>query len=86
MIRRQLITALGVVVLMTVMLGLVYPFAVTGVSQVAFHSKANDSLVKVNGKLVDTSHRIESDAELSIVHHEQHMNEVDYNIWTEYRS
>jgi hypothetical protein len=20
------------------------------------------------------------------VHHEQHMNEVDYNIWTEYRS
>jgi 4-amino-4-deoxy-L-arabinose transferase-like glycosyltransferase len=27
-----------------------------------------------------------ADAELSIVHHEQHMNEVDYNIWTEYRS
>jgi 4-amino-4-deoxy-L-arabinose transferase-like glycosyltransferase len=25
-----------------------------------------------------------ADAELSIVHHEQHMNEVDYNIWTEY--
>ena len=27
-----------------------------------------------------------AEAELSIVHHEQHMNEVDYNIWTEYRS
>jgi len=27
-----------------------------------------------------------ADADLSIVHHEQHMNEVDYNIWTEYRS
>ncbi|MDB5213589.1 MAG: hypothetical protein JWO86_1516 [Myxococcaceae bacterium] len=27
-----------------------------------------------------------ADAELSIVHHEQHMNEVDYNIWTEYKS
>ncbi len=27
-----------------------------------------------------------SDAEISIVHHEQHMNEVDYNIWSEYRS
>ncbi len=27
-----------------------------------------------------------ADAELSIVHHEQHMNEVDYNIWTEYHS
>jgi 4-amino-4-deoxy-L-arabinose transferase-like glycosyltransferase len=25
-----------------------------------------------------------AEAELSIVHHEQHMNEVDYNIWTEY--
>jgi 4-amino-4-deoxy-L-arabinose transferase-like glycosyltransferase len=27
-----------------------------------------------------------ADATLSIVHHEQHMNEVDYNIWTEYRT
>jgi hypothetical protein len=27
-----------------------------------------------------------ADADLSIVHHEQHMNEVDYNIWTEYRN
>jgi hypothetical protein len=25
-----------------------------------------------------------AEAELSIVHHEQHINEVDYNIWTEY--
>jgi potassium-transporting ATPase KdpC subunit len=55
MIRRQLITALGVVVLMTITLGLVYPLVVTGVAQVAFHSKANDSLVKVDGKLVGSS-------------------------------
>jgi 4-amino-4-deoxy-L-arabinose transferase-like glycosyltransferase len=27
-----------------------------------------------------------ADAQISIVHHEQHMNEVDYNIWTEYRT
>jgi hypothetical protein len=27
-----------------------------------------------------------AEAELSIVHHEQHINEVDYNIWTEYGS
>ncbi|MCL2724568.1 MAG: glycosyltransferase family 39 protein [Polyangiaceae bacterium] len=27
-----------------------------------------------------------AEAMFSIVHHEQHMNEVDYNIWTEYRS
>ena len=25
-----------------------------------------------------------AEAELSIVHHEQHINEIDYNIWTEY--
>lgn len=40
-------------------------------------------------------HRVRSDlrgvaspaeAEFSIVHHEQHINEVDYNIWTEYGS
>ena len=55
MIRRQLITALVVVVLMTLSLGLVYPLVVTGFAQVAFHSKANDSLVKVNGKLVGSS-------------------------------
>ena len=55
MIRRQLITALIVVVVMTVALGLVYPLVMTGVAQVAFHDKANDSLVKVNGKVVGSS-------------------------------
>jgi len=55
MIRRQLLTGLIVVVVMTVALGFVYPFVVTGVAQVAFHNKANDSLVKVNGKVVGSS-------------------------------
>jgi len=55
MIRRQLITAVIVVVVMTVTLGFVYPLVVTAISQVAFHSKANGSLVKVNGKDVGSS-------------------------------
>ena len=55
MIRRQLITALVVVVVMTVALGLVYPLVVTGFAQVAFHGKANDSFVKVDGKVVGSS-------------------------------
>ena len=55
MIRRQLLTALIVVVVMTVGLGFVYPLVVTGIAQVAFHNKANDSLVKVNGKVVGSS-------------------------------
>jgi len=52
MIRRQLLTGLIVMVVMTVALGFLYPFAVWGISQIAFHSKANDSLIKVNGKVV----------------------------------
>ena len=55
MIRRQLLTALIVVVVMTVGLGLVYPFVVTGIAQVAFNGKANNSLIKVNGKAVGSS-------------------------------
>jgi hypothetical protein len=27
-----------------------------------------------------------AEADFAIVHHEQHINEVDYNIWTEYHS
>jgi len=52
MIRRQILTALIVTVVFTVSLGFVYPFVVTGIAQVAFNNKANDSLVKVNGKVV----------------------------------
>jgi K+-transporting ATPase ATPase C chain len=52
MIRRQLLTGLIVVVVMTAGLGLLYPLVVTGVAQVAFNNKANDSLIKVNGKVV----------------------------------
>ena len=55
MIRRQLLTALAVTVAFTVLLGLAYPILMTGVAQVAFHDKANDSLVKVNGKVVGSS-------------------------------
>jgi potassium-transporting ATPase KdpC subunit len=55
MIRRQLLTGLIVAVVMTLLLGFVYPLVVTGIAQVAFHNKANDSLVKVNGKVVGSS-------------------------------
>ena len=55
MIRRQLLTGLIVTVVMTLLLGFVYPLVVTGIAQVAFHNKANDSLVTVNGKVVGSS-------------------------------
>jgi K+-transporting ATPase ATPase C chain len=50
--KRDLITsAIGIVVL-TLMLGILYPLLVTGVSQVAFPGNANGQKVYVNGKLV----------------------------------
>jgi len=53
--RRQLVPALVMLAVLTVLLGLVYPLVVTGVAQVAFHDKANGSLVKVGGKAVGSS-------------------------------
>ena len=50
--RRQLVPAIISMIIFTVALGILYPLVVTGVAQVAFHNKANDSFVKVNGKVV----------------------------------
>src|SRR5271157_5823056 len=50
--KRDVITsAIGIIVL-TILLGLVYPLLITGVGQVAFPGNANGQQVKVNGKLV----------------------------------
>lgn len=50
--KRDLITsAIGIVVL-TLLLGIVYPLLVTGVSQVAFPGNANGQKIYVHGKLV----------------------------------
>jgi K+-transporting ATPase ATPase C chain len=51
-VRRDLTTSLLAVVVMTVVLGLVYPLAITGISQVAFPGKSDGSLVSVNGNVV----------------------------------
>jgi K+-transporting ATPase ATPase C chain len=55
MLRRQLLTGLLMTVVMTVLLGLVYPLVVTGLSQVFMSKRAGGSLVKVNGKVVGSS-------------------------------
>ena len=44
--RRQLLPALGMLLVFTVITGLVYPLLVTGVAQVAFGDKADGSLVE----------------------------------------
>jgi K+-transporting ATPase ATPase C chain len=50
-IRTVVRTIVGVVVL-TVAFGLIYPFVMTGIAQVAFKDKANGSLITVNGRVV----------------------------------
>jgi K+-transporting ATPase ATPase C chain len=50
--KRDLITSAIAVVVLTLLLGIVYPLAVTGVSQVAFPGNANGQKVYVRGKLV----------------------------------
>lgn len=50
--KRDLLTSLIAVVVMTVFLGLAYPLAITGVAQVAFPGKANGSKLSVDGRVV----------------------------------
>lgn len=53
--RRDLLTAAIAVVVMTVVLGVIYPLAITGIAQVAFPGKANGSKLSVDGRVVGSS-------------------------------
>ncbi len=50
--RRQLLPAIMMMVVFTLLLGLAYPLVVTAVAQTAFPNQANGSKLKVNGKVV----------------------------------
>ncbi|MFC6158356.1 K(+)-transporting ATPase subunit C [Kribbella jiaozuonensis] len=47
---RQFGVALRALLVFTAILGIVYPLVMTGVAQAVFHSNANGSVVKVDGK------------------------------------
>ena len=49
---RLLGAAVRTLVVLTVILGVAYPLAMTGLAQVAFHSNANGSLVALGGKTI----------------------------------
>ena len=51
-LRKDLRTGLIAIVAMTIVLGLAYPLAITGISQVFFKGSANGSKVSFDGKVV----------------------------------
>lgn len=52
---RQHLAALRALLVLTVLLGLVYPLAVTGIGQLALPGQSNGSLVERDGKVVGSS-------------------------------
>jgi potassium-transporting ATPase KdpC subunit len=51
-ITRNLIAAVLMTIVTTLILGIVYPLVITGIAQVAFPAKANGQLIERNGKVV----------------------------------
>jgi K+-transporting ATPase ATPase C chain len=51
-IRRNIVVAVLMTVVTTILLGVVYPLVITGVAQVMFRDKANGQLIEQNGKIV----------------------------------
>ncbi len=53
--RRTVFTSILAVIAFTLVFGLAYPLAMTGISQMVFPGKANGSKIVVDGKLVGSS-------------------------------
>lgn len=49
---EQILPGLRIKIFMTILLGVVYPLAMTGIAQVFFPHKANGSLIKVGDKVI----------------------------------
>jgi potassium-transporting ATPase KdpC subunit len=50
--KRDIVTSILGVIVFAILLGLVYPLAITGISQIAFPGNANGQQIKLDGKLV----------------------------------
>jgi len=54
-ILKQIYPAIAMTMVLTVLLGIIYPLVVTGLAQVMFPAKAAGSLIEKNGKIVGSS-------------------------------
>lgn len=50
--KKNLITSILMTVVTTILLGLVYPLVITGLSQLFFHDKANGQLIAKDGTII----------------------------------
>jgi K+-transporting ATPase ATPase C chain len=51
-ILKQTYTAIAITIALTVLLGIVYPLAVTGIAQIIFPDKAQGSLIQEGGRVI----------------------------------
>jgi len=51
-LKKQIYPAIAITIVLTVLLGVVYPLVVTGLAQVLFKDKANGSLIEKDGKVI----------------------------------
>ena len=51
-LTRNLVVAILMTVVTTVLLGVIYPLVITGIAQVAFPENANGQLIERDGKVV----------------------------------
>lgn len=52
---KNFIISIRAFIIFSILLGLIYPLAITGIAQVAFPQKSNGSLIIENGKVVGSS-------------------------------
>jgi K+-transporting ATPase ATPase C chain len=53
--KKNLITSILMTLVTTILLGIIYPLVVTGLSQVLFRDKANGQLISRDGKVIGSS-------------------------------